>query len=104
ALSRSHALAPDGRSKTFSAAAAGSGRGEGVGVVAVMRLSDALAHGRTALALVRATPGTHDRPRRGITAPNDTSQAKLLRAVPDAAGRARADVGYVERDGAASPL
>ncbi|MGW7290360.1 SDR family NAD(P)-dependent oxidoreductase, partial [Streptomyces sp. NPDC054847] len=46
ALSRSHALAADGRSKTFSAAADGYGRGEGVGVVAVMRLTDALEQGR----------------------------------------------------------
>ena len=46
-LSQTHALAADGRSKTFSEAADGYGRGEGAAVVAMMRLEDAQAQGKT---------------------------------------------------------
>ena len=42
-LSRTRALAPDGRSKTFSSQADGFGRGEGCVVVALQRLDDAMA-------------------------------------------------------------
>ncbi|MER5886562.1 SDR family NAD(P)-dependent oxidoreductase [Streptomyces sp. NPDC001941] len=104
ALSRSHALAPDGRSKTFSADADGYGRGEGVGVVAVMRLSDALAQGREVLGVIRATAINHDGASSGITAPNGTSQQKVIRAALDSAGLAPADVDYVECHGTGTPL
>ncbi|MFJ9693754.1 SDR family NAD(P)-dependent oxidoreductase [Kitasatospora sp. NPDC101183] len=104
ALSRSRALAPDGRSKTFSADADGYGRGEGAGVVAVMRLSDALAQGREVLGVVRATAVNHDGASSGITAPNGSSQQKVLRAALTAAGLAPGEVDYVECHGTGTSL
>ncbi|MEV0303105.1 SDR family NAD(P)-dependent oxidoreductase [Streptomyces prasinus] len=104
ALSRSHALAPDGRSKTFSAGADGYGRGEGVGLVAVMRLSDALAAGREILGVIRAGAVNHDGASSGITAPNGTSQQKVVRAALHSAGLAPTDVDYVECHGTGTPL
>ncbi|MFG2979370.1 SDR family NAD(P)-dependent oxidoreductase [Streptomyces sp. NPDC048331] len=104
ALSRSHALAPDGRSKTFSAEADGYGRGEGVGVLALMRLSDARAQNRTVLGVIRATAINHDGASSGITAPNGTSQQKVIRAALDSAGLAPTDVDYVECHGTGTSL
>ncbi|MGW0932766.1 SDR family NAD(P)-dependent oxidoreductase [Streptomyces sp. NPDC002644] len=103
-LSRSHALAPDGRSKTFSADADGYGRGEGVGVIAVMRLSDALAQGRPVLGVIRGTAVNHDGASSGITAPNGSSQQKVVRAALDSAGLSPADVDYVECHGTGTSL
>ena len=54
-MSKSHALAPDGYSKTFDASADGYARGEGCGVIVLKRLSDAVAAGDTILALIRGS-------------------------------------------------
>ncbi|MFC8827302.1 SDR family NAD(P)-dependent oxidoreductase [Streptomyces sp. NPDC057137] len=104
ALSRSHALAPDGRSKTFSAEADGYGRGEGVGVVVVMRLSEALAGDREILGVIRASAVNHDGASSGITAPNGTSQQKVIRAALSSAGLSPTDIDYVECHGTGTPL
>ncbi|MGW5619108.1 SDR family NAD(P)-dependent oxidoreductase, partial [Streptomyces sp. NPDC003877] len=104
ALSRSHALAPDGRSKTFSAEADGYGRGEGVALVVVMRLSDALTAGHDVLGVIRAGAVNHDGASSGITAPNGTSQQKVVRAALHSAQLAPTDIDYVECHGTGTPL
>ncbi|MFB7924153.1 SDR family NAD(P)-dependent oxidoreductase, partial [Streptomyces sp. NPDC056081] len=104
ALSRSHALSPDGRSKAFSAEADGYGRGEGVGVIAVMRLSDAIEQNRTVLGVIRATAINHDGASSGITAPNGSSQQKVIRAALRSAGLSTEDVDYVECHGTGTSL
>ncbi|HWO22149.1 MAG TPA: SDR family NAD(P)-dependent oxidoreductase, partial [Kofleriaceae bacterium] len=103
-LSRLRALAPDGRSKTFSARADGYGRGEGVVVVALERLADARARGHEVLALVRGSAINHDGASSGITVPNGTSQQKVIRAALRDAGLAPADVDVVECHGTGTAL
>ncbi|WP_394831506.1 SDR family NAD(P)-dependent oxidoreductase [Pendulispora rubella] len=103
-MSRTRALAADGHSKTFSAQADGYGRGEGVVVVALERLRDARARGRDILAVVRGSAINHDGRTSGITAPNGTSQQKVLRAALEDARLAAADVDVVECHGTGTSL
>jgi acyl transferase domain-containing protein/D-arabinose 1-dehydrogenase-like Zn-dependent alcohol dehydrogenase/acyl carrier protein len=104
ALARTHALAPDGRSKTFSVHADGYGRGEGVVVLALERLSVAEAKQRTILALIRGSAVNHDGPSSGITAPNGTSQQKVLRAALANARLTPAQIDVVECHGTGTSL
>ncbi|WP_434043626.1 MULTISPECIES: type I polyketide synthase [Sorangium] len=103
-LSRARAIAPDGRSKTFSAQADGYGRGEGVIVFVLERLSDARARGRDVLAVLRGSAVNHDGASSGITAPNGTSQQKVLRAALHDARLTPADVDVVECHGTGTSL
>jgi pimaricinolide synthase PimS1 len=103
-LSKTGALAPDGRCKTFSALADGYGRGEGVVVLALERLSDAEANDRRILAVVRGSAVNHDGVSSGITVPNGMSQQKVLRAALEDAGLAPTEVDVVECHGTGSKL
>ncbi|HET8939559.1 MAG TPA: SDR family NAD(P)-dependent oxidoreductase, partial [Polyangiales bacterium] len=103
-LSRTRALAPDGRSKTFSAHADGYGRGEGAVVVALERASDARAHGRRVLANIRGSAVNHDGESNGITAPNGSSQQKVLQAALADAQLQAHEVDVVECHGTGTAL
>ncbi|HLJ82176.1 MAG TPA: type I polyketide synthase, partial [Ktedonobacterales bacterium] len=103
-LEQTGALADDGRCKTFSAAAGGYGRGEGAVVVALQRLSEAQASGRRILGVVRGSAVNHDGASSGITAPNGSSQQKVVRAALAQAGVAAREVDYVECHGTGTPL
>ncbi|MEU8527953.1 amino acid adenylation domain-containing protein [Streptomyces sp. NPDC048629] len=103
-LCRLRVLAPDGRSKAFSADADGFGRGEGGAVVLLKRLDRAVADGDPVLAVIRGTAVNHDGPSAGLTVPNGGAQARLLtRALADARLEAE-DVTYVEAHGTGTPL
>ena len=103
-LARTRALAPDGRSKAFSAAADGFGRGEGVVVLALERLSDAQRKGRRILAVVRGSAVNHDGASSGIAAPNGAAQQKVIRTALADAQLGPLDVSVVECHGTGTVL
>ncbi|MEU3737505.1 beta-ketoacyl synthase N-terminal-like domain-containing protein [Streptomyces sp. NPDC032198] len=103
-MSKVQALSPTGRCKPFAAEADGIVRGEGCGVVVLKRLEDALADGDRVLGVIRGSAFNHDGRSAGLTVPNASAQASLLR---DALSRADAtpdDVTYVETHGTGTPL
>jgi acyl transferase domain-containing protein/NADPH:quinone reductase-like Zn-dependent oxidoreductase/NAD(P)-dependent dehydrogenase (short-subunit alcohol dehydrogenase family)/acyl carrier protein len=104
AMSRAHALAPDGRCKTFDASADGYGRGEGCGVVVLKRLSDAIADRDPILAVVRGSAVMQDGHSGGLTVPNGAAQQAVIRAALAHAGVAPGDVSYVEAHGTGTSL
>ncbi len=103
-LAQSQALAPDGRSKTFTAAADGYGRGEGVGALVLMRLDDAEREQRPILAVVRGTAVNHDGASSGLTVPSGPAQQEVIRAALQDGGVSAEELGYVEAHGTGTAL
>ncbi|HET7749013.1 MAG TPA: type I polyketide synthase, partial [Terriglobales bacterium] len=101
---RMHAMAPDGRCKTFDAAADGYVRGEGCGVVVLKRLSDAQHDRDRILAVIRGSAINHDGRSNGLTAPNGSAQEAVIRCALQNAGVLAHQVGYVEAHGTGTPL
>ncbi len=103
-LCQSKALAPDGRSKTFTSEANGYGRGEGIGTLVLMRLADAERERRPILALVRGTAVNHDGASSGLTVPSGPAQKDVIAAALKDARCDPADIAYVEAHGTGTSL
>jgi amino acid adenylation domain-containing protein len=102
----SQMLAPDGKTKSFDANANGYVRGEGAGAIVIKRLSDALANGEHSniLAVVRGSSINQDGRSASLTAPNGSSQRRLLRSALHKSGLSAGEVAYVETHGTGTKL
>ena len=97
-------LSPDGRCKTFDASANGFVRGEGCSLVVLERLSDAIAHKRNILAVIRGSAINQDGHSSGLTVPNGLAQQAVVRQALAAARLAPTDISYVEAHGTGTGL
>ncbi len=103
-FSRTGALAPDGRCKTFDAAADGMVRSEGAAMIAIKPLSRALADGDPIRAVIRSVAINHDGRSNGLMAPNGRAQAAVLRQAYALAGCSPQQLQYIEAHGTGTPL
>src|SRR3569833_3777812 len=101
-VSRSGALARDGRCMAFDDAADGCVRSEGCGVFVLKRLPDALAAGDRVLAVIRGAAVNHGGATAGFSAPNALSQEAVIRK---ALGEIPPEsIDYVEAHGTGTEL
>jgi len=95
-FSKTHALSPDGRSRSFDASADGIGLGEGVAAIVVKRLRDAERDGDQIYALIRGIGGSSDGRGRSLTAPAAAGQRLALERAFADAGVSPTSVSFVE--------
>ncbi|MDJ0583420.1 type I polyketide synthase, partial [Crocosphaera sp.] len=103
-LCRTHALSPDGISKTFDASANGYGRGEGCGVVILKRLSDAIANQDNILAVIKGSSINHDGQSSGLTVPNGSAQQVVINQALKAAKVKPSQIDFIEAHGTGTKL
>src|SRR5580700_1955935 len=97
-------LAPDGRSKPFSASANGYGRAEGAGVVVLKPLSAAMADGDPIYAVIRGSAVNQDGHTIGITVPSGAAQERLIHEACRRAGVLPGQIQFVEAHGTGTPV
>jgi acyl transferase domain-containing protein/NADPH:quinone reductase-like Zn-dependent oxidoreductase/NRPS condensation-like uncharacterized protein/aryl carrier-like protein len=92
-------LSSDGRSRTFDADRSGFARGEGIVAMVLKRKRDALAASDNIRAVIRGTGSNHDGTKAGLTVPNATAQADLIKQTYAEAGLNLSDTDYFESHG-----
>ncbi|HEX8145175.1 MAG TPA: beta-ketoacyl synthase N-terminal-like domain-containing protein [Pyrinomonadaceae bacterium] len=103
-FTKSGAMAPDGRCKTFDARADGYVRSEGAGLVLLKPLSRALADADPIYAVIRGSAINQDGRTNGLMAPNPLSQEAVLREAYRCAGVSPGEVQYIEAHGTGTLL
>lgn len=92
-------LSTDGRCRTFDRDGSGYVRGEGVCAMVLKRQSSAEASGDRIRAIVRGTGSNHDGSKSGLTLPNGSAQAQLIRQVYKDSGLDLNGTDYFEAHG-----
>jgi acyl transferase domain-containing protein/NAD(P)H-dependent flavin oxidoreductase YrpB (nitropropane dioxygenase family)/NADP-dependent 3-hydroxy acid dehydrogenase YdfG len=99
AFSKTRALSPNGRCRTFDAQADGIAIGEGLAILVLKRLADAERDGDRIYAVIRGVGGSSDGRDRSLTAPRPEGQVRALRRAYQHAGFSPATIGLVEAHG-----
>ena len=98
-FSKSQALSPRGRCRTFDETADGIAISEGVVALVIKRLADAERDGDRVYAVIKAVAGSSDGRGKGLTAPRPEGQMRALRRAYAQAGISPATVGLIEAHG-----
>jgi acyl transferase domain-containing protein/NAD(P)H-dependent flavin oxidoreductase YrpB (nitropropane dioxygenase family)/NADP-dependent 3-hydroxy acid dehydrogenase YdfG len=98
-FSKTQALSPSGRCRTFDENSDGIAISEGIAVVVLKRLEDAERDGDRIYAVLKAIAGSSDGRERGLTAPRPEGQMLAVRRAYAKAGFSPATVGLIEAHG-----
>ncbi|MDB5986698.1 MAG: putative modular polyketide synthase [Nevskia sp.] len=103
-FSKTQALSPTGRPKTFDQSADGIAISEGLAVVVLKRLADAERDGDRIYAVIKAMAGSSDGKALGMTAPRPEGQKLALKRAYGRAGFSPATLGMAEAHGTGTPV
>ena len=103
-FSKTQALSPDGKPRTFDTEANGIAISEGLAVVVLKRLADAERDGDRIYAVIKAAAGSSDGKALGMTAPRPEGQKLALKRAYARAGFSPATLGMAEAHGTGTPV
>lgn len=103
-FSKTQALSPTGRSRSFDQSADGIAISEGLAVVVLKRLADAERDGDRIYAVIKAVAGSSDGKALGMTAPLPAGQMRAVRRAYDKAGFSPNTLGLYEAHGTGTPV
>ena len=98
-FSKTQALSPRGRCRTFDESADGIAISEGIAMMVFKRLDDAERDGDRIYAVIKGAGSSSDGKDRGLTAPRPEGQARALKRAYAKAGISPATVGLIEAHG-----
>lgn len=98
-FSKTQALSPRGRCRTFDESADGIVISEGIAMLALKRLSDAERDGDRVYAVIKGMAGSSDGKAKGLTAPLPAGQLRAMRRAYQQAGFGPDSVGLFEAHG-----
>ncbi|MCG6870709.1 MAG: SDR family NAD(P)-dependent oxidoreductase [Gammaproteobacteria bacterium] len=98
-FSKTQALSPRGKCRTFDTSADGIVISEGIAMVALKRLADAYRDGDRVYAVIKGVGGSSDGRARSMTAPHPDGQVRALERAYGRAGYSAASVGMFEAHG-----
>ncbi len=98
-FSKTQALSPRGRSRTFDKSADGIAISEGIAIVVLKRLADAQRDGDRIYAVIKSVAGSSDGKALGMTAPLPAGQMRALKRAYNKAGFSPNTLGLYEAHG-----
>ncbi len=98
-FSKTQALSPRGRSRTFDKSADGIAISEGIAIVVLKRLADAQRDGDRIYAVIKSVAGSSDGKALGMTAPLPAGQMRALKRAYKKAGFSPNTLGLYEAHG-----